>query len=704
MLLTLALTLFSFAQDDDPYLALEDVTAESSLEWVKERNAKSTGELMAVPGFDETQARLLSIYDSDDKIPKVSKRGDYLYNLWRDADHSAGLWRRTTLEEYKKDAPAWEEILDLDALAAAEDERWVWKGSTCLPPAYDRCMLSLSRGGADAVVSREFDVPSKSFVPDGFVLPEAKSEVGWIDAKNLFVSTDWGEGTMTESGYPAQVRIWKRGKPLEKAKLVYATELSDLGGGAYHDHSPGFEEQFVYRIITFYSNELFWRDGKKLVKVDKPDSAEANYHRGWLYIELRDDWEFAGATLKQGSLVAVDFEKFMAGEREANVLFEPTERTSLLGYALTRDKVVLNVLDNVKNKLLVVSADADWASAPLEGMPANVTLSARAVDADDSNDLWVTASGYTTPSTLLYSTIGGDAPETLKSLPAMYDADGLVVTQHEATSKDGTKIPYFQVAREDLPLDGSTPTILYGYGGFEISLLPRYSADVGSAWLEKGGVYVVANIRGGGEFGPRWHQAALKEHRHRAYEDFIAVGEDLIERKITSTPQLGIWGGSNGGLLMGNMLTLRPDLWGGIICQVPLLDMKRYHTLLAGASWMGEYGDPDDPEQWKFIETFSPYHNLDKDTDYPPILITTSTRDDRVHPGHARKMTARMEELGKGVLYYENIEGGHGGAANNKQRAHMRSLAYAFLWDRLSPEPVPEEPTVEEPAVDEPEP
>jgi prolyl oligopeptidase len=693
MLLALALTLAAHSQDEDPYLSLEDVTADASLSWVKERNAKSTGELTALPGFEETQKRLLSIYDSDDKIPHVTKRGDWLYNLLKDGEHAKGLWRRTTMEEFRKDEPTWETVLDLDALAEEEGESWVWKGTSCLAPAYERCLLNLSRGGADAVVTREFDMTKKAFVDDGFVMPEAKSEVGWIDENSLFVSTDWGDGTMTESGYPAQVRIWKRGKPLEKAKLVYATELSDLGGGAYQDHSPGYEQQFVYRIITFFSNELFWRNGNKLIKVEKPDSAQANYHRGWLYIELREDWEYKGKTYAQGALVAADFKRFMAGEGELDVLFEPTERTSLSRHTFSRDHVVLNVLDNVKNKLVVMSHGPDgWTSAPLKGAPENVTLGAQAVDADESNDLWITASGYTTPSTLLHGTIG-DAPEVIKSLPAMYDAEGLVVTQHEATSKDGTKIPYFQVAPEDLTMDGSTPTILYGYGGFEVSLLPGYSADVGSAWLEQGGVYVVANIRGGGEFGPRWHQAALKENRHRAYEDFIAVGEDLIARKVTTPPHLGIWGGSNGGLLMGNMLTMRPDLWGGILCQVPLLDMKRYHTLLAGASWMGEYGDPDDPEQWKFIQTFSPYHNLDKGTDYPPILITTSTRDDRVHPAHARKMTARMEEFGKDVLYYENIEGGHGGAANNAQRAHMRALGYAFLWDRLNPtlkdEPAP---------------
>jgi len=366
------------------------------------------------------------------------------------------------------------------------------------------------------------------------------------------------------------------------------------------------------------------------------------------------------------------------------VLFEPSERRSLAGYSPTRHHILVNELDNVRNRVYVLSRKAGrWTREPLPEMPEFGTVTAVAVDADESDDYFMTVTDYVTPTSLSLGTIGTRTPETLKRLPAFFDASGLAVSQQQATSKDGTQIPYFQVARQSLPLDGRNPTLLYGYGGFEVAMLPGYSGGVGAAWLEKGGVYVVANIRGGGEFGPKWHQAALKENRHKAYEDFIAVAEDLIRRKVTTTPHLGIQGGSNGGLLMGNMLTSRPALWGAVVCQVPLLDMRRYHTLLAGASWMGEYGNPDDPKEWAFIEGFSPYHRLQPGVKYPPTLFTTSTRDDRVHPGHARKMMARMSELGQDVLYYENIEGGHGGAANNQQAAHMAALAYSFLWQKL---------------------
>jgi prolyl oligopeptidase len=429
---------------------------------------------------------------------------------------------------------------------------------------------------------------------------------------------------------------------------------------------------------------VFLRRDGKLVKIDKPDSANFNVHRDLLLLELRDDWTVGGKTHPAGSLLASDFDAFMKGERKFDVLFEPSERRSLQGYSATLNYVLVNELDNVKNRVYVLGRkDGKWTREPLPGLPEFGTVTATAVDDEESDDYFMTVADYVTPTSLSLGAVGKGPAEKLKQLPAFFDTTGLVVSQHETASKDGTRIPYFQVSRKTLALDGRNPTLLYGYGGFEISMLPAYSAGVGSAWLEKGGVYVVANIRGGGEFGPKWHQSALKANRNRAYEDFIAVGEDLIRRKVTSTPHLGIQGGSNGGLLMGNMLTMRPDLWGAVVCQVPLLDMRRYHTLLAGASWMDEYGNPDDPKEWAFLQGYSPYHQLKAGVKYPPVLFTTSTRDDRVHPGHARKMMARMSELGQDVLYYENIEGGHGGAADNKQAAHMAALAYTFLWQKL---------------------
>jgi len=576
-------------------------------------------------------------------------------------------------------------LLDLDQLAKAEDENWVWAGSACLPPDYDRCLIQLSRGGADATVVREFDVSSRTFIDGGFELAEAKTRVSWVDRDTLFVASDFGEGSLTDSGYARTVKLWRRGQTIEQAPTIFEGQTTDVAVGAYKDHTPGFERELLYRSVIFYTNQAFLRDKKgRLVQIDKPDSANASIWREYLLIELRDDWEIGGRTYKQGSLIAAPLKGWLKGKRRVQVLFEPTDATSLSGFSGTRDHLLLNTLDTVRSKIEVLTpGKKGWARAPLPGVPEMGQVSASAVDPYESNAYWLNLNDFTTPSTLAWGEIGGGAAQTLKQLPAFFDAQGLVVTQHFATSQDGTKVPYFQVMREGVELDGKNPTLLYGYGGFEVSLQPGYSALNGIGWFEKGGVYVLSNIRGGGEFGPRWHQAALKDKRHRAYEDFAAIGRDLVERGVTSPAHLGIRGGSNGGLLMGNMYTLYPELWGAVVCQVPLLDMRRYHKLLAGASWMGEYGDPDDPEQWKFIQTFSPYHNL-REGEHPPILITTSTRDDRVHPGHARKFAHLLTEREKSLLYYENIEGGHGGAANNEQSAFMTALAYTFLWRTLS--------------------
>ena len=674
---------------DDPYMWLEEVTGEKQLAWVAKQNERSVADYTKSEAFNKLNDRLLSIFDSRDRIPYVSKIGGHYYNFWRDAQHVRGIWRRTTLAEYKKANPAWEIVIDLDSLGTAEKESWVWHGANCLRPAYQRCLVSLSRGGADADVTREFDLPTKSFVPNGFYLPEAKGGAGWIDQNTLYVSTDFGPGSMTTSGYPRLVKVWKRGTPLDSAELIFEGQNADVSVGGYRDHTKGFERDIIYRGITFYSSEVFQRKDGKLIKIEVPADANMNTHREWLIVELRTDWTTGGKTYPAGALIATNFDAFMKGERRFDVLFQPTERKSLAGYSTTRNHILLNELDNVRNRIYVLSPGKNgWKRAPLAGMPEIGTVSANAVDSDESDDFFMTVTNYVTPTSLSIGTVGKGAPTKLKSLPAFFDAKNLEVSQHEATSKDGTRIPYFQVSKKGMALDAKNPTLLYGYGGFEISMLPGYSAGVGAAWLEKGGTYAVANIRGGGEFGPKWHQAALKANRHKAYEDFIAVAEDLIRRRVTSTPHLGIMGGSNGGLLTGNMLTMRPDLFGAVVSQVPLLDMKRYNHLLAGASWMGEYGNPDDPKEWEFIKTFSPYQNMNATTKYPPTLFTTSTRDDRVHPGHARKMVAKMIDQGHNVVYYENIEGGHGGSANNKQAAFMTALAYTFLWDKLNPRPV----------------
>lgn len=684
--------------DTDPRIWLEDVEGAQALEWVKARNAENAADLAANPEFTGIRDRILQILDSEDKLPEVTKVGPYFYNFWRDASHERGIWRRTTLESYRTATPQWETVLDIDALNAAEGENWVWHGASVLPGAdeeYRLAMVHLSRGGADADVSREFDLHTKEFVDGGFYRPEAKGGTSWIDADTMFVYTDTGAGSMTTSGYPRIARCWRRGTPLEQAEVVFEGGPEDMSIGAMYDSTPGYERALAVRARAFYDMEVYLlgEDGPQRIEV--PNSAQVMVHRQWLAVELRQDWTPQETTYPGGGLLVIDFEEFMAGSRDFQVLFTPTGSTSLVGATWTRHHLVLNILDDVKHRLEVHTPgpDGTFTSAPFpvpgdDGEAGGAqdgtigTVRVGAVDDRHSDDLWLVTTSFLTPTTLWLTDVQGRA-EPLKHMPEFFDASGLVAEQYFATSDDGTQVPYFLVRREDLTFDGTTPTLLYGYGGFEVPLLPNYAAAAGSAWLERGGVYVLANIRGGGEYGPTWHQAALRENRHRAYQDFAAVARDLTDRGITSAQHLGVQGGSNGGLLTGNMLTQYPHLFGAVVIQVPLLDMKRYNQLLAGASWMAEYGDPDKPEEWEFIRTFSPYHLFDPERDYPPVLLTTSTRDDRVHPGHARKMAHRMLEAGKDVTYYENIEGGHGGAATNAQAAHMQALVYRFLAERL---------------------
>jgi prolyl oligopeptidase len=671
---------------DDENLWLDDIDGAKPLDWVKARNAETVAKYAESQDFKTLDARLLEMLDSDARIPMVSKIGDHFYNFWRDKQHPKGLWRRTTLSEYRKDTPAWETVIDLDALAAAEKENWVWHGAQCLKPDYRRCLVSLSRGGADADVIREFDLTTKGFIKDGFALPEAKSQVAWIDDDHIYVATDFGPGSMTTSSYPRIVKEWKRGTPLASASTVYEGKANDMSISAYRDRTPGFERDFVQRALEFYNSETFLRgkDGK-LTKIDVPNDAETDVEREWLLVEPRTAWTVGGKTFPSGSLVATKFDDFMAGKREFTVLFTPDEHTSLAGHSWTRHHLFLTVSRDVVSQIKVLTpADTGaWKEDTLSGAPALSNMQAGGIDADDTDEYFLTVSGFLQPTTLYYGVLGQGEREAIKHSPTFFDASKFVVSQHFATSKDGTKVPYFEIAPKALKTDGNNPTLVYGYGGFEISLEPAYAAGAGRAWLEKGGVYVIANIRGGGEYGPRWHQAALKANRPRAYEDFAAVSQDLIDRKITSPKHMGMMGGSNGGLLAGNMLTQYPQLYGAVVSQVALLDMKRYTHMSAGASWMAEYGDPDKPEEWKFIQTFSPYQNLHKGTKYPPVLFTTSTRDDRVGPVHARKMAARMQAMGFDASLYENLEGGHGAAADNKQSAFMSALAYTYLWEHL---------------------
>jgi prolyl oligopeptidase len=673
------------SESDDKYLWLEDVAGEKALDWVKAANAVTQAKLESDPEFEKLRSDLLAIFDSDARIPMVVKRGNYFYNFWRDKTNERGLWRRTTLDEYKKAGPAWEVLLDLDELGKQENENWVWKSAEMLRPDYDRALISLSRGGADATVTREFDLTKKQFVDDGFMRPESKGSAGWIDRDTIFIQTDFGPGAMTSSGYPRIAKRWKRGTPLSDAESIYEGTVDDLSISAYHDDSPGFERDFVSRAIAFYNDELYVlnTDGTK-TKIDAPNSSNKSVFHEYVVFELREAWSIDDKSYSAGSLLIGRLDDYLSGNRNLSVIFEPGETTALSSFIATKDHLIINVLEDVKNRLYVLTAtEKGWRREPLVGAPEFGTIGISAVDPDDSNDYFMTSSDYLTPTGLWMGTIG-KPPVLLKQLPSLYNADGLKIEQHFVKSNDGTRVPYFMVSRKDIELNGNNPTLLYGYGGFEISLQPNYNASVGRAWTSQGGVYIVANIRGGGEYGPRWHQAALRSNRLRAYEDFAAVARDLIDRKITRPAKLGIQGGSNGGLLVGNMYTLYPDLFRAVVCQVPLLDMKRYNKLLAGASWMAEYGNPDKPEEWSFIRSFSPYQNLAPEKDYPTVLFTTSTRDDRVHPGHARKMFAKMKEYNHPAYYYENIEGGHGGAANNRQLAYMQALAYIFMKQQLT--------------------
>ncbi|MCU0303903.1 MAG: prolyl oligopeptidase family serine peptidase [Thermoanaerobaculales bacterium] len=668
-------------QAEDPYLWLEEVEGEKALAWVEARSAADTAVLEAVPVFGEIHAKLLEIYNSADRIPSPALRGAWIYNFWQDADHVRGIWRRTFLDEYIQAEPAWETILDLDALAEAEGENWVWKGASCLEPEYRRCMVSLSRGGADAAVEREFDTVAKTFVADSFVLPEAKSQVAWLDADTLWVGTDFGEGSLTTSGYPRLVKLWSRGTPLESAVTVFEGAVEDVASVGSSSHTAEGRHDLIQRIPEYYRGTTFLRLGGRLVKLDIPADAEITDFLGdRLIITLRTDWQVGGTTLPGGGLLAIDLDAFLAGGRDFDVLFTPAERVSLGGVAATRNDLIVSTLDNVRGRLYRMTPGGDGWTTEEIALPGLGT-----VDVDSTSDVdgsfFFTYTDFLTPSTLYHVPDGGQ-PRAVKRSPEWFDPAGMTVEQHEVASADGVKIPYFVVTPAGFEADGANPTVLYGYGGFERSELPHYLGSMGPAWVSRGGVWVVANIRGGGEFGPAWHMAAVKENHQRNFDDFTAVAEDLIARRITSPEHLGIMGGSQGGLLVGGSFVQRPELFKAVVCQVPLLDMKRYSKLLAGASWMAEYGDPD-TDDWEYIKTWSPYHNLDPEASYPEVFFYTSTRDDRVHPGHARKMVAKMTDLGHKVYYYENTEGGHAAGANLEQRAYSWALSFAYLWMML---------------------
>ncbi len=686
---------------------LEEVAGEDALAWVRERNRWAEDALAepnsdeGIPTLRELEDSILEVLDDPGRIPMVTVRGDVAYNFWTDGDHPRGLWRRQDLSDYLADGDNWEVLINVDSLSEQEGKSWVWHGADVRYPEYDRALITLSDGGSDADETREFDMTTLSWVEGGFFRPEAKGSLSWIDLDHCWL-TQPGPDSSSSSGYPLEARILRRGQALSEAKLVFAADREFMGTWASQVRDRSGIRQLISVSEDFYTSDLYLIDGgldaaleTKPIRLPVPRSAEAVPWNEWVLVWLRDPWNRVdlGESWSAGSLVVLNLKSLMEDpdRASATALFEPTGSEVFIDLTTTATRISVTTIRDVVSRVTVLEppkddSDGEWSRKPLALPPVEdqyLTASVGAVTPLENDRLWVVTSGYTQPSTLwLVDPDEGAVWTPVRQAPQLFDCSGVAVSQHFAVSQDGTRIPYIQVVKDDVT--GPTPTLLYGYGGFNVSLTPGYNPVAGRAWIEHGGAYVVANIRGGGEYGPTWHQAALRENRHRAYEDFAAVAQDLVARGVTTPDQLGAQGGSNGGLLMGNMYTQYPEAFGAILCEVPLLDMGRYHTLLAGASWIAEYGDPDDTDDWKFVQTFSPVHLFDAKRDYPSLMIMTSTKDDRVHPAHARALAYLAEEGGKPILYFENIEGGHAGAADNRQRAHNRALGWKFLWDTLS--------------------
>jgi prolyl oligopeptidase len=679
--------------EQDPYIWLEQARSPEALDWVAKENARTLAAFEADPRFAKLKADALAIFDSNDRIPFVSFRPDGLYNFWQDKANPKGVLRRTTLESYRTAAPTWEVVLDIDALAKAEGKEWVYKGSSCLPPAMSKCMIALSDGGEDAIILREFDMATKQFVADGFVLDQkSQGGVEWVDENTLLVGRDFGPGTLTESEYAFTTREWKRGTPIADAPEIYRGDAKDVSSGAslLRDNEGTIHARLAYRGISFHERLWYvWKDGQWL-QLDLPTKANpVGIVDGHMLFSPDVDWTVGDQTFPADSLVAADLEEWKADPNGAKktLVWAPGYRQTKQESTVTGGGLYVALLDNVVGKVLKFTfADGQWTSTQVP-LPDNATIGI-AASSDETDQIMYTVSGFLAPTTLYY-TDGTTPPAVLKTSPARFDAAGASVEQYEAISKDGTKIPYFIVKPKGMKADGTTPTLLYGYGGFQVPMLPSYLGPTGKLWVENGGAYVLANLRGGGEFGPGWHQTAIRENKQRTWDDFQAVGEDLIERGFTSPRHLGIQGGSQGGLLVGSFLTQRPDLLNAAIVAIPLFDMLRYHLIGRGASWIGEYGDPRIPEQRAWIEPYSPYQKIVAGVKYPEPFLWASTADDRTHPAHARKAAAKLKALGQPYYYFEDTTGGHSGGVDNDQRAKLQALQFIYLMKRLmdSPEP-----------------
>ncbi len=674
------------APADDPFVWLEDWTGPRAMQWVEAENKATVATLQGDPRYAGYFKDALAIASAKDRIAMPMLIHGRIYNFWRDADHPQGVWRYTSEADYASASPNWTTVLDLDALSRAEGKKWVWKGATILDPEERIALLALSDGGEDAVRLREFDLVDGGFVPGGFDIPNAKQDAAWLDKDSLLLSRDWGADSLTKSGYPFIIKTLKRGQTLDQAQELFRGAASDqlMSMPILLSDGQGNRAAFLFRGVTFFGNEtwLLTAQGTKRLALPARSQLQGMVDRQVL-IQTSEEWTSGGVTVPAGALASVALKALQdGGVLTPEILFAPTPRQSIDGVVATQKRVVLSLNDNVRGRVRVYARGATgWTAQPVD-LPDNATISTVAAS-DKSDQIYLSVAGFLAPTTLWAMDAADPKPVQVKAMPARFDAAGLVVEQFEAVSTDGTKIPYFIVHKKGMTPDGSTPTIMTAYGGFEVPMTPSYAAITGKLWLERGNSFVLANIRGGGEFGPAWHEAGLKTKRQIIYDDFAAVAQDIFARKLSSPRKFGIYGGSNGGLLMGVEFNQHPDLWNGVVIQVPLLDMIRYEQIAAGASWVDEYGSVSVPEEKAFLEKISPYANIRKDVAYPTPYIWTTTKDDRVGPQHARKFAARLKDYGLPYLFYEDTAGGHSGDADIEQGARLQAMQMVYFSQRL---------------------
>lgn len=692
-LTSLALLTTACSKTPDDFQWLEEVESPAALAWVDAANSETDARLANTKLYESLYSQALEVLSNPERLPKITQKGHHVYNLWQDQNHPRGIYRRTSASDFASGEYTWETVIDLDKLSKDEGVQWVLKGMNCLSPAYTRCLVSLSEGGGDTVEIREFDAESLAFIEGGYSLPAAKTNISWIDENHVFVGTRFGADSLTDSGYPREVRLWKRGTPLEEAEQIFNADKTSVSASGYQYKDGNHRVKIISEATSFWETNYHILQDGSLTPLKLPPNAVINdLVKNELLISLKSDWQFNGREFKQGAVLLVRPKILMTPEKSAAhdivELIEPSSDFVVEEiYATPRGVLAVGLADVKSEARMYRKRAGKWQWNTID-LPTNGAISIETINQKDGA-FFARYEDFLTPPRLYYVAEGTE-PTVALSQPATFDASSFIAEQFKVSSADGTQVPYFIVRPKDLAFDGTAPTHIFSYGGFRVSLTPSYSGSYedlngayGKLWLERGGVFVLANIRGGGEYGPAWHSAVLKENRVKAFEDFEAIAQDLIDRNITSPKHLGIEGRSNGGLLVGATMVRKPDLYGAVICGVPLLDMRRYHTLLAGASWMAEYGNPDKPEEWAWIKPYSPFQNLKANAEYPPVFFYTSTKDDRVHPGHARKMAGRMKAMGYDVEYYENREGGHGGSSTKEQLAKRVALGYTHLWQNL---------------------